>query len=76
MGWYGFSYGVLIVLNMFNQCFVQSYYFFKFSKHYFIKEDHRKHICVIRCVLCTEEIHRLGQNYLCDFHLWSLNPWK
>ncbi len=99
MGWYGFSYGFLIVLNMFHQCFIQSYYYFKFSKHCFITEDHRKHICVIRCVLCTEEIHRLGpmesilkqkkprqwldswqnlldfrQNYLCDFHLWSLSP--
>ncbi len=37
IGWYGFSYGFLVVLNLFIQCIALSYYYFKFDKHCFIK---------------------------------------
>ncbi len=45
VGWYTFSYWFLVVLNLFQPCFVITN--FKFDKHCFVKDYLWKHICII-----------------------------
>jgi hypothetical protein len=64
IGWYGFSYGFLVVfesvLSMFCLKLLLISVIFIFDKLSFIKDYLRKHICIIGWSLCAQEIHRLG----------------
>ncbi len=46
-GRYGFSYGFLVVLNVFHQCFLLLIF------HCFLKDDLHNHFCIIRWCLVS-----------------------
>jgi hypothetical protein len=46
-GWHGFSYGFLVVSDMFHQCFLKFISNPKFYQCCFVTDDLQKHFCII-----------------------------
>ncbi len=73
IGWYGFSYGVLVVLNFFINFLLKVITYLKFYNHCFIKEDLRKHICLIRWCLVRQR-NPYARPYGCENLYTSKKP--